>query len=281
MLGAELRFVSIGCSPDPRLISIPMSTPSILSASELRLGYGRSVVVEGLNFELHVGQLMAVVGHNGSGKSSLVRTLLGLLPVLGGQLAWQSGSRPKIGYLGQRMELDRSFPMKCRDLVASGGWELSGFAGLGGRQLSREDLAAATEAALNQVELQDKGHLQLHQLSGGQLQRALFARALVQDAPVIILDEPFAGVDQSTEQKLLDIVLDWVAEDRSVILVSHDLSSVLSHAQTALLLGEGRARFGSPCEVLSHQNLIYQNYMSQAQADWLKGTFASEGMGHV
>ena len=128
-------------------------------------------------------------------------------------------------------------------------------------------------AAIRRVGLRDAMSLPLHALSGGQLQRALFARAMVQDADLVILDEPFAGVDQKTESDLLALILEWTENGKAVVLVSHDLSSVLNHATNALLLGDGRARFGAPCEVLTSENLIDQGYMTSSQAQWLSGLY--------
>ena len=256
-----------------------MTSAPLLQTRQLGLGYGRTLVVSGLDMSLKAGQLVAVVGHNGAGKTSLVRTLLGLIPPAAGELTWpQTGSKPPIAYLGQRSELDRSVPMKCRDLVASGGWDLRKIFGFG---QTRADLAEATDAALEQVGLSKQAHLQLHQLSGGQIQRALFARAIVQDAPFIILDEPFAGVDQQTETKLQALVQEWAAQGRAVLLVSHDLSSVLSIADKALLLGNGTASFGAPQAVLSQENLIAHSYVSAAQVQWLQSAFSNKGAAHA
>ena len=106
-----------------------MNETSIMSTSGLSLGYGTRVLVSDVCFSLAPGELLAVIGHNGAGKSSLVRLLLGLLPPIAGALDWHQGQRPKnIAYLGQRQDLDRSFPMKAYDLVASGGWSHSPWA---------------------------------------------------------------------------------------------------------------------------------------------------------
>ena len=109
----------------------------------------------------------------------------------------------------------------------------------------------------------------LHALSGGQLQRALFARVIMQDAPLIILDEPFASVDQNTEEHLLRIIDGWKKEHRAVLLVVHDLSAVLDHCSHALLLGSGAANFGPVLDVLSHDRLVEQGYISASQASWV------------
>lgn len=255
-----------------------MTENPMMSASGLSLGYGARVLVKDLSFALSSGELLAVIGHNGAGKSSFVRLVLGLLPPVAGSLVWRTGQRPEnIAYLGQRQDLDRTFPMKAYDLVASGGWSLSAL-GLGGMDAGA--LHRRAMAAIRRVGLQNAMALPLHALSGGQLQRALFARAMVQNTDLIVLDEPFAGVDQKTESDLLTLIEEWTQAGKAVVLVSHDLSSVLNHATNALLLGDGRARFGKPCEILTSTNLIDQGYMTASQAQWLSGMYR-EGVAHV
>ena len=108
-------------------------------------------------------------------------------------------------------------------------------------------------------------------MSAGQLQRALFARTIVQDAEVILLDEPFTAVDQATEAELLSLIDGWAGEGRAVAVVLHDLSAVLQHANRAMLLGGGVARFGDPAEVLTPDHLVAQGYLSATQMRWLEG----------
>lgn len=121
----------------------------------------------------------------------------------------------------------------------------------------------------------------IQKLSAGQLQRALFARTVVQDARLIILDEPFTAVDQTTEAALLGLINEWASEGRSVILVLHDLSAVLQHCHSALLLGEGRALFGEPREALTPHNLVSHGYLSQNQASWIETMYSKGGDTHV
>jgi len=235
----------------------------LLSASGLTLGYRGAVVVRDISFQLSAGNVLAVVGHNGSGKSTLVKTLLGTLPPISGTVDWPSGRPNTITYLGQRTEFDTRFPARLRDLAEMGAWRdlgLTGRVNASGR--------ARIAKALERTGTADIAHMPIHTLSAGQLQRALFARTIVQDAPVILLDEPFTAVDQSTEADLLTLIDDWSAKGRAVILVLHDLSAVLQHCNAALLLGRGKARFGPPHETLTPANLIEQGYLSASQAAW-------------
>ena len=167
----------------------------MLQAKDLAVGYGAETVARALTFDVQAGEILAVIGHNGSGKSTLVKTILGIESPQAGALTWTGGTPPQpIGYLGQLTDFDRRFPMRVCDLVETGGWSKLGFfdaAGAGARLRAGEAIA--------RVGLNDIATLPLHKLSAGQLQRALFARTMVQDAQVIILDEPFAAVDQNTE----------------------------------------------------------------------------------
>ncbi|MGB0695043.1 MAG: metal ABC transporter ATP-binding protein [Rhodospirillaceae bacterium] len=266
-----------------------MSQNTLLSVAGLTLGYKDIAVVQEVRFALAKGDVLAVVGHNGSGKSTLVRTLLGSLPPLAGRLDWPNGKPRSIAYLGQRSDFDTRFPIRVRDLAAMGSWSDLSFLGHVDKQSQ-----AMVAMALERTGIADIASMPLHKLSAGQLQRALFARTMVQDAPLILLDEPFTAVDQSTEAALLGLIDDWSAEGRTILLVLHDLSAVLQHCTAALLLGKGMARFGPPKEVLTPQNLVDQGYMSAGQAAWIEGmitggqggnqnagTGDAKGSGHV
>lgn len=240
----------------------------MLSARGLTLGYRGAPVVTDVSFEVASGDVLAVVGHNGSGKSTLVKTLLGALPAIAGAIDWPSGRPATIAYLGQRTEFDNGFPVRLRDLAEMGAWRDLGFTG-------RIDAAGRKriDEALDRTGTAEIADMPIHTLSAGQLQRALFARTIVQDAPVILLDEPFTAVDQTTEADLLTLIDDWSAEGRATILVLHDLSAVLQHCTSALLLGHGTARFGSPDTTLTPANLIAHGYMSASQAAWQESMY--------
>lgn len=237
---------------------------AVATAAGLDLGYGRAVVARGVAFELRAGEILAVLGHNGSGKSTFVKTLLGVQAPVSGRIDWPAGRPSEIAYLGQLTEFDRKFPIRVRDLAAIGAWRGLGFRGA--IDARKRALIAEALEATGVAPLADRP---LHQLSSGQLQRALFARAMVQNAPLILLDEPFAAVDQTTEEAMLRLIRRWAASGRAVVLVLHDLSAALAACDRALLLGDGRARFGAPEVVLTPDSLVDQKYFSPAQADWL------------
>ncbi|MBO9445930.1 metal ABC transporter ATP-binding protein [Ruegeria sp. R14_0] len=250
---------------------------AVLELRDLTLGYRDLTLFRRLSMDIEAGSTLAVLGANGSGKSTFVKMLLGLMDPLGGQLNWPSGRPGEIGYLAQMTEFDRRFPIRVRDLAAMGAWRGFGFRG-GLDRAARDRMTAA----LDEAGVLDIADRPLHQLSGGQLQRALFARVIMQDAPLILLDEPFAAVDQSTEAHLLSIIRRWRDEGRAVVLVVHDLSSVLDHCSHALLLGGQEATHGSVSDVLTPDRLVAQGYLSESQAAWMfRGVPTASEPAHV
>ena len=245
---------------------------AVIQIRNLALGYPDLTLFRQLSIDIEAGTTLAVLGANGSGKSTFVKMLLGLIPPLSGQIIWPKGRPHEIGYLAQMTEFDRRFPIRVRDLVSMGAWR--GF----GLQSGPDRVAAALDEA-GLLSLADRP---LHALSGGQLQRALFARVIVQDAPLILLDEPFAAVDQSTEEHLLSIIGRWRREGRVVVLVVHDLSSVLDHCSQVLLLGGGDATHGAVESVLAPERLLAQGYFSESQAAWIfRGSATNPGSGRA
>lgn len=244
----------------------------LLEIRNLALGYPGETLFRGLSMDIDHGATLAVLGANGAGKSTFVKLLLGLFKPLAGTLNWPGGAPGDIGYLAQMTEFDRRFPIRVRDLVAMGAWK-----GLGLRGRLDRTMRDRVEQAMMTAGVADIADQSLHALSGGQLQRTLFARVILQDAQLILLDEPFAGVDQSTEAHLLTLIDRWRAQGRAVVLVVHDLSSVLDHCSHALLLGNGEASHGPVEALLTPERLVAQNYMSASQANWMFRTTQSEG----
>ncbi|MEM9277542.1 MAG: metal ABC transporter ATP-binding protein [Pseudomonadota bacterium] len=253
-----------------------MMQSALLSTIGLTLGYRDIPVVHNVAFELERNDVLAVVGHNGSGKSTLIKTLLGTLPPLSGKLDWGTGKPETIAYLGQQTDFDNRFPIRVRDLAAMGAWS-----GLGLLGRIDEPCQNRIEAALERTGTAEIADMPLYKLSAGQLQRALFARTMVQDASLILLDEPFTAVDQTTEAELLTLIDDWSAEGRTIIMVLHDLSAVLQHCNKSLLLGGGRALFGTPKEALTPHNLVGHGYLSQSQSAWIEAMYAKPEDRHV
>ncbi|KON81183.1 ABC transporter ATP-binding protein [Azoarcus sp. PA01] len=220
-----------------------------LRLENLTLGYDRHPAVHHLSCDIASGALVAIVGPNGAGKSTLLKALTGELAPLQGTFRLKAG-RAGIAYLPQQNEMDRSFPVCVFDMVAMGLWrDIGAFGALRGDQAER------VHAALAAVGLSGFESRQIGALSGGQLQRARFARMMLQDAPLLLLDEPFNAIDTRTIEDLVAIVLGWHAEGRTILAVLHDLELVRRHFPECLLLAREPVGFGPTAEVLTSERL--------------------------
>jgi len=236
-----------------------MST--VLTFNNLTLGYDRHPAVHHLTGSVKAGDLLAVCGPNGAGKSTLFKGILGLIAPLSGAL--QRTLQPQdIAYLPQAADIDRSFPISLYDLVAMGLWHSSGlFGGIGRAQRH------TIEHALEAVGLTGFEERPIGTLSTGQMQRALFARLLLQDARVIVLDEPFNAVDAKTVSDLVALVQRWHGEKRTVIASLHDFDLVRATFPEVLLLAREPVAWGPAREVLTAENLLKARRMCEAFDD--------------
>jgi zinc/manganese transport system ATP-binding protein len=226
---------------------------------EVTLGYDRHPAVHHLTGRMASGTLTAVVGPNGAGKSTLLKGIAGALAPLSGAIRVEAAERPRIAYLPQAATLDRTFPLSVYDLVAVGLWSRTGpFRGIG------RDHRERIETALAAVGLTGFERRPIGTLSGGQMQRALFARLLVQDAGVILLDEPFTAIDAGTIADLLDLVTRWHGEKRTVVAVLHDLDVVRRVFPETLLIAREPVAWGDTAAVLSAANLLKARHMVEA-----------------
>jgi zinc/manganese transport system ATP-binding protein len=227
--------------------------------SDLTLGYDWHPAVHHLDGEVESGALLAICGPNGAGKSTLLKGIIGTLAPLTGTIALPRLKTRDIAYLPQAADIDKSFPINVFDAVAMGLWKLCGLFG----GISREQTAKIREA-IAAVGLDGFEKRPIGTLSGGQLQRMLFARLLMQDAALILLDEPFTAIDSKTVADLLALVARWHEERRTVLVVSHDLDLVREHfPQTLLLAREAIAR-GRTDAVLTPDNLLKARSMIEA-----------------
>jgi zinc/manganese transport system ATP-binding protein len=225
----------------------------------LTLGYDRHPAVHHITGEVPRGELLALVGPNGAGKSTLLKGIIGELKPLGGSLDLDGLTKSDIAYLPQQIEIDRSFPISVFDCVAMGLWrEIGVWRGLG-----TADEAAVTRA-LVRVGLQDLGDRPVGALSGGQFQRVLFARLLLQDAALILLDEPFRAVDTKTVADLIQLILFWHAEGRTVLAALHDIAQVRAHFPATLLLARDVVAWGETRKVLTPANLARSRQLVEA-----------------
>lgn len=246
-MGGALTLGAIATAPSAQRPSIHLQN--------VTLGYDRHPAVHHVDARVERGALLAVVGPNGSGKSTLLKGIVGELRPLEGQIL----SSDPIAYLPQQGEIDRSFPISVYDFVAMGLWQWIGAWG----GVSRK-LAARIDAALARVGLAEFKQRSIDSLSGGQMQRMLFARLLLQDAPLILLDEPFNAIDQKTAADLLQLLVDWHSEGRTVIAVLHDLDQVRQYFPETLLLARELIGRGKTAEVLTAANLFRARQVCEA-----------------
>ncbi|MFO1185466.1 MAG: ATP-binding cassette domain-containing protein [Bauldia sp.] len=217
-------------------------SPPAIALRNVELVYTDRVAVHGLSGDFTPGSLTAVIGPNGGGKSTLLAALAGLLRPSRGSIAFAGGDAPDIAYLPQDVSLDRAFPISVTDLVAFGLWR---------RTLGRAESAAAVNGAIAAVGLSGLETRSVGSLSGGQLQRALLARLLVQDAPVVLLDEPLSSVDPQTEETVLQLIARWHADGRTVIVALHDVAHVSDLFPTTLFLDGAPVAWGPTADVLA------------------------------
>jgi zinc/manganese transport system ATP-binding protein len=244
-----------------------------LQFQDVTLGYDRHPAVHHLDGTVADGALVAVVGPNGAGKSTLFKGIAGLLAPLAGRIV-RNGTRVRdIAYLPQAAEIDTSFPINVYDLVAMGLWRSKGaFGGIATRERSR------IEAAIAAVGLTGFENRAIGALSGGQMQRVLFARLLLQDARLIVLDEPFTAIDSKTATDLLALVQRWHGEGRTVVAALHDVALVKATFPQTLLLAREPVAWGKTDEVLTQDNLAKALRMCEAFDDDAEECAVSEAV---
>jgi zinc/manganese transport system ATP-binding protein len=229
---------------------------------DVTLGYDRHPAVHHLDGQVAQGALLAVVGPNGAGKSTLFRGLAGILKPLSGTIDLGGLDIRDIAYLPQSVDIDRTFPISVFDLVGTGLWRTTGFFGGMGKTARQKITQALAAVGLNGFENRSIGTL-----SGGQMQRMLFARALLQDARLIVLDEPFNAIDAKTSTDLLALVRRWHDEGRTVLAALHDFDLVRAHFPETLLLARGPVAWGPTAQVLTAENLTQARRMCEAFDD--------------
>jgi zinc/manganese transport system ATP-binding protein len=232
---------------------------ALLQFRDVTLGYDRHPAVHHLSGEVAPGALIAVVGPNGAGKSTLFRGLVGILKPLAGAIERDGLDIRDIAYLPQTADIDRSFPISVFDFVGTGLWRATGFFGGIGKSARDKITRALAAVGLNGFENRNIGTL-----SGGQMQRMLFARVLLQDARMIVLDEPFNAIDTKTSADLLALVRRWHAEGRTVLAALHDMDLVRANFPETLLLARGKVAWGATPEVLTVENLTEARRMCEA-----------------
>ncbi|WP_036263356.1 metal ABC transporter ATP-binding protein [Methylocapsa aurea] len=226
---------------------------------DLTLGYDRHPAVHHLDGDVESGALLAICGPNGAGKSTLLKGIAGALSPFSGAVVLPRAKRREIAYLPQAADIDKSFPINVFDVVAMGLWKRCGLFG----GISRKELDKVRDA-IAAVGLDGFEDRAIGTLSGGQLQRMLFARLLIQDAAIILLDEPFTAIDSKTSKDLLSLIARWRAEKRTVLAVLHDLDLVRDYFPQTLLLAREKIAWGKTDAVLTPENLLQARAMIEA-----------------
>jgi manganese/zinc/iron transport system ATP- binding protein len=225
-----------------------------IQVTDLTVAYDEKPVLWDVDLEVPEGILMAMVGPNGAGKTTLLRTILGLIRPAAGQVLIYgkpyAAQRRMVGYVPQRGSVDWDFPTNVLDVVMMGRYGTLGWLRRPGK--TERDLALS---ALERVGMADFAERQISQLSGGQQQRVFLARALVQDARVYFMDEPFQGVDATTERAIVALLQELRAQRRTVVVVHHDLQTVPEYFDWATLLNVRRIASGPVTRVFTEENL--------------------------
>lgn len=229
-----------------------MTTPmpeTALRLENVTAGYDRHPILHHLHGSVPRGRLLAIVGPNGGGKSTLLKTLTGELPLLQGTV--HHGFAPRqIACLPQQKTLDTAFPVSVFETVALGLWHETGaFRGLSAAQRER------VQAALRQTGIAALARRPVNELSGGQLQRARFARLILQDSPLLLLDEPFNAIDSNTTDDLFALIHHWHAAGKTILIVMHDFARVREHFRHVWLIARELLAEGAPEDVLAPENL--------------------------
>lgn len=242
-----------------------MSNPSMpvaVEISNLTVSYGPVPALLDISVDIPAGKLVGVIGPNGSGKSTLIKSILGFVrpdvgrvEVFGEDVSKVKG---RVAYVPQRGSVDWDFPVTVREVAAMGRYGKRRW----WQDLTKEDYRLADEA-LKKVRMSEFATRQIGQLSGGQQQRVFMARALTQQADILLLDEPFAGVDAATEGAILDVLQETKASGKTVVVVHHDLATAAEYFDYLLLLKQRLFGFGTPANILDPKLLadVYEGNM--------------------
>jgi manganese/zinc/iron transport system ATP- binding protein len=235
---------------------MPLNTqhPPALQVHQLSVNYDKTPVLWDVSLEIPVGKLVGIIGPNGAGKSTFIKTALGLIKPLTGKIEFFGKPlkevRQRIAYVPQRESVDWDFPITARDLVLMGR-----YGRLGLFHWPRQADYAAADHYLDMVGMLQYKDRQINQLSGGQQQRVFIARALLQEADIYFMDEPFSGIDLATETTIMNILRELKSRDKTIFVIHHDLSTVENYFDWAILLNMRLISSGSIQEVYTSENL--------------------------
>lgn len=218
-----------------------------IEIKNLTVAYGENIALEDLNLDIEVGSLMALVGPNGAGKSTLIKTILKFLKQITGEIKINAKT---LAYVPQRNSVDWDFPTTLFDVVEMGCYGRVGLF----KRVSKGEKQKVLKA-IEQVGMLEFKDRQISELSGGQQQRAFIARALVQEADIYLMDEPFQGVDSTTEKSIVEILKQLKAEGKTIIVVHHDLQTVPAYFESVALINKAVIVSGKVSEVFTQENI--------------------------
>lgn len=230
-----------------------MTIKPAIAIKNLTVGYQQTPILHNLNFVAHVGSLIAIMGPNGSGKTTLLQSIMGIIPCTGDITIFDQPhitQHHKIAYIAQRSAIDWTFPASVFDIVIMGRYGQLKF----GQRPTATDKKIAYDA-LQQVSMLELADYPIGQLSGGQQQRVFLARALAQQAEMYILDEPFIGIDMTTEKIMLDLFLQLKQEQKTIIVVHHDLITVQKHFDTIFFMNKKEIASGPIATTMTPENI--------------------------
>jgi ABC-type Mn2+/Zn2+ transport system ATPase subunit len=225
-----------------------------IEVKNITVSYEKKTVLSNINFNLESGKVYGLLGPNGAGKSTLFKTILGLIKPDSGSIIINSKTvdeiRDKIAYIPQKEEIDWSFPATVFDIVLTG--RLPSKSRFGTYSKSDKEKANAAIQRMGLVELRNR---QIGDLSGGQQQRVFIARALCQEAEVLFFDEPFVGVDITTEEKIIAIIKKLAEEKKTIVMIHHDLSKVKDYFDFVIMVNQLLIAFGPTSQVFNNDNI--------------------------
>lgn len=236
----------------------------VIDVRDLTVVYRDEPALAHVNFCVEAGERVAIIGPNGAGKSTLIKTIMGLLQAQGGSVQINSDNRYCLGYVPQHEGVDWDFPVTVRDVVMMGRAQHMRWFAWAGQAQQR-----AVDAALERVGMRELAHSPIGELSGGQRRRVFIARALAQEASILLLDEPFSGVDTSAQASLMDTLDALNREGMTILLCTHDLGLAFSRFERVLALRRKVIAFGTPGEVYQPE-VLSQLYGGQL-ATWQDG----------
>jgi len=227
----------------------------MIKINNLSVAYQQNIALSHITTTIDRGDLVAIVGPNGAGKSTLLKSIMQQMTVVSGSIELDPFSLKNIAYLPQTSQIDRKFPITVTEFVSAGAWQRCSF----WRIFSRKE-QHLLQQALATVDLENMAARQISQLSGGQFQRMLFARMLLQDADILLLDEPFGGIDAQTTELLMRVIQTCQQQGKTVIAVIHDLALVQRYFPTTLLVATTLIAAGKTKDVLTQSHLIQAGY---------------------